>query len=159
MIWWMSLLTTCILHLELHFTDHWHTQTSVLSLLQTFPGNGFYREKFHSFPHSGPLVTAARAELLSTDNSTNWVLGWRPFHTNLLVFSSHADFQLSTELSHSPTSYLSLHSTELLTTLYSGTRLTLLTTFRIHCYSPTISLPLHRNGFCLFSYCVAMAIV
>jgi hypothetical protein len=28
-------LTTCIHHSELYFTDHWHTQTSVLSLLQS----------------------------------------------------------------------------------------------------------------------------
>jgi hypothetical protein len=54
---------------------------------------------------------------LSTDNWTNWVPGWRPFHTNLLVFSSQADFQLTTEHSLSPTSYFtSLHSTELPTT-------------------------------------------
>jgi hypothetical protein len=32
--WMLGLLTTCIHHLELYFTDHWHTQTSVLSLLQ-----------------------------------------------------------------------------------------------------------------------------
>jgi hypothetical protein len=31
----MDLLTTCIHHSELHFTDHWHTQTSVCSLLQS----------------------------------------------------------------------------------------------------------------------------
>jgi hypothetical protein len=53
---------------------------------------------------------------LSTDNSTNWVSGWRPFHSSLLVFSSHAHFQLfgtSAELSHSPTSYFtSLHFTQ-----------------------------------------------
>jgi hypothetical protein len=33
--WWMDLLTTYIHHSELHFTDHWHTQTNVLSLLQS----------------------------------------------------------------------------------------------------------------------------
>jgi hypothetical protein len=27
MNWWMELLTTCIHHSELHFTDHWHTHT------------------------------------------------------------------------------------------------------------------------------------
>jgi hypothetical protein len=39
---------------------------------------------------------------LSTDNSTNWVPGWRLFHTNLLVFSSQPDFQrnlIATEVS------------------------------------------------------------
>jgi hypothetical protein len=32
---WMDLLTTCIHHSELYFTAHWHTQTSVLNLLQS----------------------------------------------------------------------------------------------------------------------------
>jgi hypothetical protein len=51
---------------------------------------------------------------LSTENSTNWVPGWRPFQTNLIDFSSQADFQLNS----SPTSYFTpLHSTELLTTV------------------------------------------
>jgi hypothetical protein len=30
----LDILTTCIHHSELHFTDHWHTQTCVLSPLQ-----------------------------------------------------------------------------------------------------------------------------
>jgi hypothetical protein len=52
--------------------------------------------RFFSFPHSGPLVTAAHAELLSTDSC---VPRWRLFHTNqLLVFSSQADFQLNWQL-------------------------------------------------------------
>jgi hypothetical protein len=66
---------------------------------------------------SGPLVTATRAELLSTVNSTiapsllslpcrsqlnyqpstNCVSGWRPFHTNPVVFSPQVDFQLRTD--------------------------------------------------------------
>jgi hypothetical protein len=59
----------------------------------------------------------AHADFLSVDNSTYWIPGWKPFKTNLLAFSSQADFQLTTELSHSPTSYFTLlHSTELLTT-------------------------------------------
>jgi hypothetical protein len=33
MNWILDLLTTCIHHSELHFTDHWHTQTNVRSLL------------------------------------------------------------------------------------------------------------------------------
>jgi hypothetical protein len=33
--WWMYSQTTHVYHSELHFTDHWHTQTSVLSLLQS----------------------------------------------------------------------------------------------------------------------------
>jgi hypothetical protein len=35
MDWISHLLTTCIHHSELHFTDNWHTQTRVLSLLQS----------------------------------------------------------------------------------------------------------------------------
>jgi hypothetical protein len=35
MDWILDLLTTCTHHSELHFTDQWHTQTSVLSLLQS----------------------------------------------------------------------------------------------------------------------------
>jgi hypothetical protein len=87
-------------HSELHFTVHWHTQTSVLSLIQPPLAVSWQRllpRESLSFPRLGPLVTAALAELLSTDNSTNWVPGWRPFHTNLLVFSSRADFQLTTD--------------------------------------------------------------
>jgi hypothetical protein len=52
---------------------------------------------------------------LSTNNLTNWVPGWRPFHVNLLVFSSQADFNWQLK-SLSLTSYFtSLHSTEMLT--------------------------------------------
>jgi hypothetical protein len=35
MDWWIDLLTTCIHHSKLHFTDRWHTQTSGHSLLQS----------------------------------------------------------------------------------------------------------------------------
>jgi hypothetical protein len=45
---------------------------------------------------SGPIFTASRAQLnsqlLSTDNC---LPDWRPFHTNLIVFSSQADFHLT----------------------------------------------------------------
>jgi hypothetical protein len=121
----MDLFTICIHHSELQltlFTDTHRLVSSVYyNLHLPFPGNGFYRGRFFSFPRSGPLVTAARAEFLTNYKSTNWVPGWRLFHTNLLVFSSQAAFQLTTEPSHSPTSYFtSLHSTELLTTLTSN---------------------------------------
>jgi hypothetical protein len=133
MNWWMDLLTICIHHSELHFTVHWHTQTSVLSLVQSplaVSGQRLYRARFFIFPRSGFLVTATHAELLSTDNSTNWVPGKRPFHTNLLVFSSHVHFQLNgtpAELTHQPATSLhftslhftSLHWTELPTTDFS----------------------------------------
>jgi hypothetical protein len=37
---------------------------------------------------------------LSTEGSTNWVPSWWPFHTNLLVFSLQADFQLTADNSN-----------------------------------------------------------
>jgi hypothetical protein len=98
MDWWMDLLTTCIHHSELHIIDYRHTQTSFLSLLQSplaVSWKRLYHWRLFSFPHSGPLETVARAELLSTDNSTKLVSGWLPFNTNLLVFSSQPDFQLN----------------------------------------------------------------
>jgi hypothetical protein len=114
--WWMDLLTTCIHHSELHFTDHWHSQASVLSLLQSplavswqrlLPREILQLPRLRSSCHRCPCRT----------NSTNSFPSWRPFHTNALVFSSQADFQLTTELSHSSDSYYtSLHSNELLTT-------------------------------------------
>jgi hypothetical protein len=55
------------------------------------------RGRFFSFPSSGHLVSVGRAEHLSTDNSTDWVPGWRPFHTTHLVFSSQADLQVTTD--------------------------------------------------------------
>jgi hypothetical protein len=79
----------------IEMTDTNILMSSVSYILhKPFPGNGFYRGRFFSFPHSGPLLTAALAELLSTNNSINWVPGWQPFHTDHLTFSSQADFQL-----------------------------------------------------------------
>jgi hypothetical protein len=81
-------------------TDTHRLVSSVYYILHyPFPDNGFYRGRFFSFLRSGPLVTAVRSELLSAGNSGNWVPGWRSFHTNLLVFSSQADWQLTTEYS------------------------------------------------------------
>jgi hypothetical protein len=105
----LDLLTTCIHHSELHFTDHWHTQTSVLRLLQSsiaVSWQRFLQGRFFNFSRSVPLVTTARAELLSTDNSTNWVPDWRPFHTSPLVFLHKitfncTDLQLNS-LTHQP---------------------------------------------------------
>jgi hypothetical protein len=34
---------------------------------------------------------------LNCQASTNWISGWRPFHTNLLVFFSQTDFRLTTD--------------------------------------------------------------
>jgi hypothetical protein len=55
----------------------------------------------HSAICSQPICRAR----LNCQPSTNWVPGWQPFNANLLVFFSQADFQLTTELSHLPTSY------------------------------------------------------
>jgi hypothetical protein len=42
----------------------------------------------------------------------NWVPGWRPFYTNLLIFSSRTDFQLNWQQTHSLTNQI-LHVTSL----------------------------------------------
>jgi hypothetical protein len=179
LISWMDLMTTCIYHSELNFTDHWHTQQLQSPLANSW--QRLYQWRFFSFPHPVPLVTAARAEFLSTDNSPTWVPGWRPFHTNLLVFSSQGDFQLTTELSHSPTSYFtSLHSAQLLTTLtnnklavsncpaYNISALTtqkaqpLLLMRRAYWFVPSTARPsvacVRFAGMCLPSRCLAIGI-
>jgi hypothetical protein len=120
MDWLLDILTTCIHHSELHFTVHWHTQTSVLSLLQSPIAISWQRishRKYNSLtelyipdirykvlfpqPHSLQLTlffTASCTELpIRWQPSTHWVPGWRPFHTELLAFSSRAEFQLTTE--------------------------------------------------------------
>jgi hypothetical protein len=45
--------------------------------------------------HRPSLLFTDSLTILSVLHLTNWVPGWRPFHTNLLVFSSQADFQLA----------------------------------------------------------------
>jgi hypothetical protein len=86
----------------LQITDIYRLVYSVYySLHYPFPCYGFSQRTFFSFLHSDLPVTASHAELLSTDNSTNWVPGWRPFHTNLLVFSSQAhNLTLTNQLLH-----------------------------------------------------------
>jgi hypothetical protein len=91
------------------FIDHSYTplgttlyksQTSVLSLLESLLAVSWQQlvpREILSVPHSGPLVTDSCAEPLSNDDPTNWVPGWWPFHTNLLVFSSQAGFELTTD--------------------------------------------------------------
>jgi hypothetical protein len=128
----LDLLTTYTHHSELQVI----TALSLISTLYT----SLYAKSFpacsvsnsHSLAttsNSGHSSASCPQALLSQPPvrnscqlSTNWVPGWRPFHTNLIFFSSHVDFQLNwqlvTELSHSPTTYFtSLHSTELLTNL------------------------------------------
>jgi hypothetical protein len=147
MDWWMDLLTTCIYNSELRFTDHWHTQISVLSLLQSplavsrqrlLPVTIIQLPALWSSCHSRPCRTLV-----------NWQLNWLGSRLEAishqppsLLFTGWLSAELTTELSHSPTSYFtSLHPT----------RLTLLITFRYethrkrrsHCYNPTIPRPLH----------------
>jgi hypothetical protein len=55
----------------------------------------------HPAMNSCQLSTQLQRHFFSTFlaelDTTNWVPGWRPFHTNILVFSSQAGFQLTTE--------------------------------------------------------------
>jgi hypothetical protein len=161
MNWWRDMLATCIHHLKLYFTDHWNRQTSALKSI-TISNN-----RFLSTASTEGQSSASRAYILSSQPSvqnslsTDYSNNWRPFHTNLLVFSSQADFLncTATELSHSRTSYFtSLHSTELLTTppaTHSLLQTVLLITswqgphrkHRFRCYNPTIRRPLNRNGY------------
>jgi hypothetical protein len=84
----------------LQITDtHRLVSSAYYRLHQAFPGNGFYRGRFFSLLHLGPRFTAAHSEFLLTDNWTDWVLGWKPFHINLLLVSTHSDFQLNWQLS------------------------------------------------------------
>jgi hypothetical protein len=57
--------------------------------------------RFFTYPRSGPLVTDACAEFLSTDNSTNLVPGWRPVFTAFHRLPSTDNWQLNF-LTHQP---------------------------------------------------------
>jgi hypothetical protein len=114
----LDLVTTCIHHTELHFVFYWHTQTSVLGLLQSplavswqryLPRDILQLPVVRFSCNSHPCRTHVNRQ-----PSANWVLGWRPFHTNLEVFSSQADFQLNWQLNcliHQPAA--SRHFTQL----------------------------------------------
>jgi hypothetical protein len=118
MDWWIDLLTTCIHHLELHFTDHWHTQTSVLSLLQSplaaswqwlLPREILQLPVFRSSCHSHLCWTLVNWQLNQLDPRLAAISHQLPS----LIFTGW----LSTELCPLPTCYFtSLHWTELLTT-------------------------------------------
>jgi hypothetical protein len=45
---------------------------------------------------SAPKSSLNGGSLPNASVTTDWVPGWQPFHTNLLVFSSQAEFQLTT---------------------------------------------------------------
>jgi hypothetical protein len=86
-----------------HTHTHTHTQTSVPSLLYSpqavsqqrlLPRDILQFPALRSSCHSRPCRTVSQL-------TTNWVPGWRPFHTNLLVFSSQTDLQLNS-LTHQP---------------------------------------------------------
>jgi hypothetical protein len=112
----MDLLTTCIHHSKLHFTDHWHTQTKCpqssivftsCCLTTALTVEILQLPELRSTCHSNPCRTVVSWQL-------NWFPGWRSFHTNLLVFSSQADFQVTTDnrtLTHQPST--SRHFTQL----------------------------------------------
>jgi hypothetical protein len=146
----MDLLTTCIHHSELHFTDHWHTQTSVLSLLQSplaVSSQRLLPVEILQFPalrlslHILPCWTQ-----LSTDNPQ--LTGSQASSHFTPSYSSQVDFQLKWQLNsltHQPAT--SRHFTQLnCWQLPPWTWLTLLITFRheplkkhrFHCYGPTI---------------------
>jgi hypothetical protein len=153
MDWILDLLTTCIQHSEPHFTHHWHTQTLVssvyYSLHQLFTGNGFYWVRFFGLLHSGPLVTAACAGLLSTDSLTNWGQGWWSFHNNLLVLTSS---RLLHSLTHQPATwhhFTQLNSWQLFLQNLRESAYNILhkqdRKRRFIYYSPTIPRPLHAH--------------
>jgi hypothetical protein len=161
--WLLNLLTTCIHHLELHFTDDWYSQTSVLSLLQSPLAIPWQRLL--------PVVVLQRPALKSSCHSCPWrilvnkqlnQLGPRlvaiSHQPPSLLLTSWLSTQLNwTELNCKWTLSLSnqlLHITSLNWTAdnsdYFRTWLTLLVTFwhephrkhRFQCYSPTIPHPL-----------------
>jgi hypothetical protein len=103
MDWWTDLLTTYIHHSELQPI----TALSLISMLYKSP-----QQPLSPFPaccvfNSHSLATASNSgdssashaqglsSELNSQLTTNYVPGWQPFHTNLLVFSSQTDFQLN----------------------------------------------------------------
>jgi hypothetical protein len=68
--------------------------SSLPCLHQSSPGSFFQQCIFFSFTPSGSIFTASQAE--PNSQQINWIPGWRPFHTNFLVFSSQVDFHLTT---------------------------------------------------------------
>jgi hypothetical protein len=96
--------------------------SSLLCFQQPFPSNGFLQWRFFSFPRSRRYCPAniPQRNSLSTVNSNYWVPGWRPFHTNFVVFPSHADFQLNS-ITHKPAT--SCHFTQLNYTAKSKSKL------------------------------------
>jgi hypothetical protein len=119
MDWMLGLLTTCIHHSELQvitavslISTLYKSQQPPLSLFQPAV---FTSRSLATASNTGDSSASCIQVLLSqppVQNScqltTSWVPGWRPFYAIIQIFSSQADFQLttalSTELSHSPIS-------------------------------------------------------
>jgi hypothetical protein len=124
--WWIDLLTACIHNSELHFTIHWHTQTCILSLLQSplatswqrlLPREIIHLPAIRSSWHSGPCRILVNWQI----NHLNPRLEAISHQPPSLLFTGLISTELTSEFSHSPTSYfMSLHSAELLTTLISN---------------------------------------
>jgi hypothetical protein len=119
---WIEYWIYCIHHSELHFICHWHTQSSVLSLLQSplavswqrfLPKEILQLHALRSSCHSRPCRTLFNWQLNQLGSRLAAISHQHPS----LLFTGW----LSTnnwQLSHSPTSYFtSVHSSELLTTL------------------------------------------
>jgi hypothetical protein len=161
-IYWPLVCTTRNYILQITDT-HILVSSVYYSFHLPFPRNGFTDGDSSASSAQVLLSQPPVQNSLSTENSTNWVPGWRPFHTNFLVISSQADFQLNWQvnpLSHQPAA--SRHLTQLncwqlqptsnplpqtvlpITSRYRPHRKR-----RFHCYSPAIPRPLHRNR-CLF---------
>jgi hypothetical protein len=148
----LDLLTTCTHHSELYFTDHWHMQTSVLSLLRsllTVSWQWVLLREILQLPslrascHSCPCRIAPQVTTQLTGPQAGG-------HFSPTSWSSLHRLTFNWTLSLTTSYFKSFHSTRLLTT-DSGALLTLFITFwhkphrkqLFHCYSPTIPRPLH----------------
>jgi hypothetical protein len=88
--------------------------------------------------------------------TTNWVPGWRPFHTSLLVFSSHADFSTNSFLHNLQ------YRTELSTNWVAPVVFRITPRHGLHrkhrfqqylyCFTGVFTAPLHSNGCWLVVY-------
>jgi hypothetical protein len=118
MDWWMDLLTTCTCHSELQVI----TAPLLISTIHRspqhpwslFPACCVFNSCSLATASSSGDSSASHAHVITVQRishnwtlvncrlncqpSTNWVPGWRLFRTNLVVFSSQTDFQLTTEL-------------------------------------------------------------
>jgi hypothetical protein len=118
MIWIMDLLITCIHRSELHFTDNWHTQTCVLSLLESPLAVSCQRLLLREILQLPELRSSCHSLPCST--LVNWQLN--SLGPRLAAISNQPSLlftgRFRTELNvQSPAScFTSLHSTELLTT-------------------------------------------